>query len=94
MAKKEEVSKELKELKEKVQEGKSIMGKERTLKSLREKTVDKVYLANKCPQQIKDEIQHYAKLANVPVIELSLDNEELGLFCKKSFMITVLGTKN
>jgi len=89
---KENINKILKDLKNKIQEGKVVIGTERVLKGLREKKLKEVFLANNYPQKAKDDINHYAKLTGISVIELSLDNEELGLFCKKSFFVSVLGT--
>ncbi len=92
MAKKEEIGKEIKELKVKVQEGKIVVGAEKVLKSLRNRTIQKVVLASNCPQKISEDVYYYAKLADVPVVKIDLDNEELGIFCKKNFFIAVLGT--
>lgn len=88
---KENIEKETKELKAKAQGGKIIVGTEKVLKSLRENKIKKIFLASNCPVKIKDDINHYAKLAKIPVIELNLNNEELGLFCKKNFFVAVLG---
>lgn len=93
MAKKEEVSQDLKELKTKLQENKAVIGMERVLKGLKEKSLSKVFLASNAPKNIREDVQYYAKLSNVPVSELNIDNEELGLFCKKNFFIAVLGTQ-
>ena len=93
MAKKVEVSKELKELKTKLQENKVIIGTDRVLKGLKSKSLSKVFLASNAPEKIREDVQYYAKLAETSVLELDLDNEELGLFCKKNFMIVVLGTE-
>lgn len=89
----ENLEKEMKDLKTKLQDGKAVIGKERVLKLLRAKSLGKVYLASNCPKDLKADLLYYAKLAKVPVVELELDNEELGLFCKKNFFIAVLGTK-
>ncbi len=89
----ENLQTEMKDLKAKVQDGKAVIGKEMVLKQLRAESLGKVYLASNCPKDLKADLVHYAKLAKVPVVELDLDNEELGLFCKKNFFIAVLGTK-
>ena len=88
----ENLEKDMKDLKAKLQDGKTIIGKDRALKKLREKSLAKVFLANNCPKGLKEDVLNFAKLANVPVIELALNNEELGLFCKKNFFIAVLAT--
>jgi ribosomal protein L30E len=91
MAKKAKISEELKELKLKVQGKKGIVGAERVLKELKSKKLSKVYMASNCPEKISDEINHYSGLAKVPVVTLEMTNEELGIFCKKNFFVSVLG---
>ena len=93
MAKKEEISNDLKELKSKLQDDKVVIGVDRVLKGLKGKSLSKVFLAKNAPKKIVDDIHYYAKLAGTPVSDLDLDNEELGLFCKKNFFIVVLATE-
>lgn len=88
----ENIETHMKDLKAKLQEGKVIVGKERVLKHLREKSLAKVFLASNCPKDLKEDLVNFAKLVKVPVVELTLNNEELGLFCKKNFFIAVLAT--
>lgn len=88
----ENLEKDMKDLKAKLQDGKVIIGKERVLKHLREKSLAKVFLASNCPQDLREDIVNFAKMAKVPMVELALNNEELGLFCKKNFFIAVLAT--
>ena len=88
----ENLEKDMKDLKAKLQDGKTIIGKERVLKHLREKSLAKVFLASNCPQDLREEVVNLAKMAKVPVVELALNNEEFGLFCKKNFFIAVLAT--
>ena len=88
----ENLEKEMKELKTKVQDKKAVIGKERVLKLLRAKSLSKVYLVSNCPKDLRADVTHYAKLTKTPVVELEFNNEELGLFCKKNFFIAVLGT--
>jgi len=91
MAKKKDIEEEIKLLKTRVQEGKAIIGTERVIKSIRNGSLKKVYLASNCPQKARDDIAHYAKLTAVPVVELNYNNEEIGIFCKKNFLVSVLG---
>ena len=91
MAKKKEINEEIKLLKAKVQEDKAIIGTDRVVKELRKKSLSKVFLSSNCPDNTKSDIQHYADLVKVPVVQLDLNNEELGVVCKKEFFISVLG---
>ena len=90
--KKKEISEEIKLLKTRVvTEKKAVIGTERVLKELRTRKLQKVFLASNCPDKIKKDVQYYAQLAEVPVMELKMDNEELGVFCKKNFFVSVIG---
>lgn len=92
MAKKKEISDESKVLKSKLQAGKAVLGAKSVLKALRKNTIATIFLARNCPPKMKKDIQHYAQLLSVPVVELAQDNEELGILCKKNFFVSVLGT--
>ena len=91
MVKKKEVGDELKLLKARVQDGEIIIGAEQVLKRLKGKKLQQVFMASNCPPSIKKDVLYYASLAQVPVTELAQTNEELGVFCKKNFFISVLG---
>ncbi len=91
MAKKTDTNEDLRSLKKALQEGKAILGTERVEKALNAKTLAGVYLAKNCPADVEESLRHYASLANIPVVSLELDNEELGVFCKKNFFVAVAG---
>ena|SRR3989338_3998736 len=80
------------ELKAKLQDGKAVLGTASTVKRLQAGTLGKIFLASNCPDTIKKEIRHLAGLSQIQIAELGLDNEELGVFCKKNFFVSVLCT--
>ena len=82
---------ELKLLKEKVQGKKAVIGTERVLKELKKGLLKKIFLAQNCPPTVTKDIVYYAHLAHVPVVTIDLTNEELGVFCKKNFFVSLLG---
>jgi len=92
MAKKSEINEEIKQLKSKVQDGKAIIGTDRVVKGIKSGIVKKVFLANNCPDEVKTDVVQFAKIANIPIETLPYDNEELGVFCKKNFFVSVLAT--
>ncbi len=91
MAKKREINEELKELKGFLLQEKAIFGADRVLKKLKLGELQKIFLANNVVSETLADIKHYAQLANVSLVELDVDNEELGIFCKKNFFISVIG---
>ena len=83
---------EMKQFQVKIQEGKVIIGIDRVLKALKDKKLHAVFIAKNCPATIKKDLSYYAKLVQVPIIELEMGNEELGIFCKKNYFVSVVGT--
>ncbi len=82
---------DVKELKSRIQDKKVILGTERVSKALKMGKLSKIYLARNCESLAKESIERYATLEQIPVLELDLSNEELGVFCKKNFFVSVLG---
>ncbi|MBI1968910.1 ribosomal L7Ae/L30e/S12e/Gadd45 family protein [Candidatus Woesearchaeota archaeon] len=81
----------LSEVRQALQAGKALIGAEMVLKQLRSGNLQKVFLAKNCPARLRADIEQYAQLGNVPVVTLLLNNEELGIICKKNFFVAVLG---
>lgn len=91
MAKTKEVKDEAVELKRLVSEEKAILGSERVIKALQSKKLVKVYLAKNCPAKQKEDILYYGKLSSTPIVELDLTNEEIGIICKRNYLVAVIG---
>ncbi len=81
------------ELKKLLKADKLVLGNKVTLKKLRqsETPLSQIYIARNCPAEMKDEVEHYAELAGVPVEETNLSNEEIGVLCKKAYFVSVVG---
>ncbi len=90
MAQEKELGQEFKDLRVKIQEKKVVIGAERVLKELKARRVQKVYLANNCPAKLNEDVKYYARVAEIPVVDMAYSNEELGVFCKKNFFVSVL----
>ena len=78
------------ELDDAIKEEKLIIGTDKTLKLLKNEKLKEVFISSNCDEDVKEEIKKYAKMANVKVVELDINNEELGARCKKPFRISVL----
>lgn len=78
------------ELKKALKEKKITFGLKDTIKKLKRGEVTKIFIALNCPKDTKENILHYARIANVEVIQLDQPNEELRVICKKPFATTVL----
>jgi large subunit ribosomal protein L30e len=81
----------MKELVEYMKKGSLILGTKQVVKNMRKDTLQKVYLAQNCPDPIVEDIEHYVKLVGVPIEKLDVKCDELGALCKKPFLVSVIG---
>jgi len=81
------------EVKRILKEKKCIFGTKISLKNLKLGKLEKIYLTENCPDEVKEDIAYYAKLANTEVCRLDIPNDELGTLCKKPFSISVIGVE-
>ena len=83
------VAADVEEIRSLIDEGKLIIGTDRTLKALRNGKVKKVFLSSNVSENSKSEIVHLAKIADVDVVDVDESNEELGVLCRKPFAVSV-----
>lgn len=79
-----------KEIRQAVDTGKVVIGADESLKTLKRGQAKLVVLASNCKPEILADVEHYARLANVPVHTFNGNSEELGLACGKPFLVGVL----
>lgn len=79
------------EIKKILKSGNVIIGTQRTLKSLKLGKVGKVLMSSNCPASVEKSIMHYSALSGSESERLKYTNEELGVICKKPFLISILG---
>ncbi len=79
------------EIKKLIKEDKLVIGKDEVLKGLRTGKFEKVFLAKNCPAELKEDLEKYAPMSGVELVETDIQNTELGDICKKPFSIAVLG---
>ncbi len=72
---------------------KLVVGMNNVLKEIRKKKVKKIILAKNTPEEVKERMFFYSELNKIPVDVFSEDNVQMGILCKRSFMIAVLGIK-
>jgi large subunit ribosomal protein L30e len=80
----------MKELRDALKENKVIIGSKKTIKYLKLGNVKLIILANNCPENIKKDIEHYAKLSEVKIENFDGTAKQLGIFCGKPFAIASL----
>jgi large subunit ribosomal protein L30e len=82
-----EVSKEIRQA---ITTGKVAIGADKSLKTLKRGQAKLIIVASNCEPDVRADIEHYAKLANLPVYNFDGDGGELGLVCGKPFLVSVL----
>ena len=70
--------------------GKVILGSRKTIKAILHGKAKLVIVAANCPKEIREDIDRYAKLANIPVFTYPGSSWELGAACGKPFMVAAL----
>jgi ribosomal protein L30E len=71
-----------------------VIGADRVLKAVKNKSLVKVFLASNAPEALVKDIEYYASLTKVEVEKLPIPNDELGIACKKPFSIVAIGMKH
>lgn len=89
MAKNE--SKIYEEIRKELENKKVILGLERTIKEIKKSNIKKIYLSSNVPNEVVDDLEYYASLQSIEIIKLEIPNDELGVVCKKPFLVSVLG---
>ena len=63
------------------------------MKALKAKKLSKVFISSNCPPEMKEDLERYSKMNGVELAQLDIANDELGVVCKKSFNISIIGLK-
>lgn len=70
---------------------KLVIGTDRVVKNLKLGKLEKVFLSSNCESEIVESIKRYSSMTETEVSELDISNNELGVFCKKQFSVSVIG---
>lgn len=73
-----------------VKTGKVLFGAENTIKTAKTGKAKLIVVAANCPQEIREDIEHYCRLSNIPIIIYNGTSIDLGVTCGKPFMVSAL----
>lgn len=73
-----------------VKAGTLILGSKVTEKAFKNGAAKKVFVASNCDKFALKKVNHYAKISNVDVVKLELNNEELGEKLGKPFLVSMV----
>lgn len=68
-----------------------VIGFNRVRKLLKNSKIKIVFISNNAPDFIRKDIEYYSKLSGIEVVELDLNNIQLGNYFKKIYGINVIG---
>ena len=73
-----------------VKTGKILFGTNNAIKNAKTRRAKLIIVASNCPQKIREDIEYYCKLSNIPVTIYNGTSIDLGAVCGKSFKVSVL----
>lgn len=73
-----------------VDTGKVILGSNKTIQAIKLGNGELVVMAANAPKTLKDDIETYSKLSDIPVYTFEGSSVELGSICGKPFTVTTL----
>jgi large subunit ribosomal protein L30e len=73
-----------------VRTGKRDYGINRTIKAAKLGRVQLIILANNCPTEKREQIEYYAKLANIPILNYNNNGYELGALCGRGHVVSAI----
>ena len=80
----EETSNILKELEKAVEAQKLKVGIKSVLRALKQGTASKVFYSNNTPEKMKEDITHYAQIANITAVQFEGNSKDFGVACKRT----------
>jgi large subunit ribosomal protein L30e len=80
----------MKELRDALKENKVVFGSKITIKYLKLGNVKLIVTASNCPDNVKKDIENYAKMSGIKVGNFDGTAKQLGIFCGKPFSIASL----
>lgn len=70
--------------------GKKDYGVNRTLKAVKLGRAKLVILANNCIAEMREQIEYYSKIADIPVVEYNNNGYELGALCGRGHVVSAI----
>jgi large subunit ribosomal protein L30e len=76
-----------------VKTGKVSFGANSALQNAKSGKAKMIILANNCPKDIKEQVEYYGKISNVPVMTYKGASMDLAAVCNKLFIISALSIR-
>ena len=79
------------EIKSAIKEKKLVMGSRVVFKGVKIGRIDTVFYASNCPENVRKDLDHYAKLSKIKIEKFEGNANQLGEICGKPFNILMVG---
>ena len=76
-----------------VRTGKVFLGAKNTVKNAKMGKVKLVIVAANCPKNVREDIEYYCRLSEIPLITFSGTSIDLGVACGKTFTVSALAIR-
>jgi ribosomal protein L30E len=83
----------IKNIKESLKNKTAVVGTERCIKMLKSGNIKEVFLTSNVPDSVRGNVMQLIGISGIPVIEVEMPNDELGMICKKPYPISVFAIK-
>lgn len=80
---------EISEISKIIEKNKAVFGVNETLKLIKKKQIEGVFIASNCPEEIETKLNE----SKIELKGVEHTNLELGSLCKKPFSVSVIGVK-
>ncbi len=73
-----------------VKTGKVLFGANSAIQSAKMGKAKMIVIASNCPQKIREDLEYYCKLSNIPLLVYKGTSFDLGAACGKPFIVSAL----
>lgn len=73
-----------------VDTGSVTLGSEKSIQALKIGNGKLVIIAENCPREIREDVEHYSKLSDIPVYTFEGSSVDLGSVCGKPFPVATM----
>lgn len=79
-------------LREALHSKKIFFGTRETIRQLKRGTLRTVFLSHDCNPSTKKDVEYYASLGKIDIIQMEQGSKEIAQLCKKNYPVSVLST--
>jgi len=70
--------------------GRVQLGSKQAVRELRRGRARMAILSSNCPKEMKESIENYGKLGNIPILNHEKDSVDLGMLCGKPYPVSAI----